>query len=84
MMAIWPNLSQKTLDLLVTPHKCKLPLRLVCLERFLCTTQGQLLSASPLTAPHPLMIQAYKLGQLLIKSRILETRGIFLYVLCIS
>lgn len=23
MMAIWPNLSQKTLDLLVTPHKCK-------------------------------------------------------------
>lgn len=24
MMAIWPNLSQKTLDLLVTPHKCKL------------------------------------------------------------
>lgn len=23
-MAIWPNLSQKTLDLLVTPHKCKL------------------------------------------------------------
>lgn len=22
-MAIWPNLSQKTLDLLVTPHKCK-------------------------------------------------------------
>lgn len=25
MMAIWPNLSQKTLDLLVTPHKCKSP-----------------------------------------------------------
>lgn len=25
MMAIWPNLSQKTLDLLVTPHKCKDP-----------------------------------------------------------
>lgn len=24
MMAIWPNLSQKTLDLLVTPHKGKL------------------------------------------------------------
>ncbi|KAK0147765.1 Voltage-dependent P/Q-type calcium channel subunit alpha-1A [Merluccius polli] len=24
MIAIWPNLSQKTLDLLVTPHKCKL------------------------------------------------------------
>lgn len=24
MMAIWPNLSQKHLDLLVTPHKCKL------------------------------------------------------------
>ena len=24
MMAIWPNLSQKNLDLLVTPHKCKL------------------------------------------------------------
>lgn len=23
MMAIWPNLSQKTLDLLVTPHKGK-------------------------------------------------------------
>ncbi|PIO00718.1 hypothetical protein AB205_0054240, partial [Aquarana catesbeiana] len=23
MMAIWPNLSQKTLELLVTPHKCK-------------------------------------------------------------
>lgn len=23
MMAIWPNLSQKTLDLLVTPHKCE-------------------------------------------------------------
>lgn len=23
MMAIWPNLSQKHLDLLVTPHKCK-------------------------------------------------------------
>ncbi|XP_026107529.1 voltage-dependent P/Q-type calcium channel subunit alpha-1A-like isoform X2 [Carassius auratus] len=30
MMAIWPNLSQKNLDLLVTPHKCKLPRRLVC------------------------------------------------------
>lgn len=27
MMAIWPNLSQKTLDLLVTPHKCKLRVR---------------------------------------------------------
>lgn len=24
MIAIWPNLSQKQLDLLVTPHKCKL------------------------------------------------------------
>lgn len=24
MIAIWPNLSQKHLDLLVTPHKCKL------------------------------------------------------------
>ncbi|XP_043938322.1 voltage-dependent P/Q-type calcium channel subunit alpha-1A-like [Protopterus annectens] len=23
MMAIWPHLSQKTLDLLVTPHKCR-------------------------------------------------------------
>uniref|UniRef100_A0A8C6TWL1 Voltage-dependent P/Q-type calcium channel subunit alpha-1A n=1 Tax=Neogobius melanostomus TaxID=47308 RepID=A0A8C6TWL1_9GOBI len=32
MMAIWPNLSQKTLDLLVTPHKGKLlqKLRAVC------------------------------------------------------
>lgn len=28
MMAIWPNLSQKTLDLLVTPHKGKLQQRL--------------------------------------------------------
>lgn len=28
MMAIWPNLSQKNLDLLVTPHKCKLQMGL--------------------------------------------------------
>lgn len=27
MMAIWPNLSQKSLDQLVTPHKGKLRLK---------------------------------------------------------
>uniref|UniRef100_A0A8C2AYY7 Voltage-dependent P/Q-type calcium channel subunit alpha-1A n=1 Tax=Cyprinus carpio TaxID=7962 RepID=A0A8C2AYY7_CYPCA len=62
MMAIWPNLSQKNLDLLVTPHKCKLPRRLVCSQCVSFTTRGQLLSASPLTALHPLMVQACTLS----------------------
>lgn len=65
MMAIWPNLSQKNLDLLVTPHKCKLPRRLVCSQCLSFTTWGQLLSASPLTALHPLKVQACSLGFIL-------------------
>uniref|UniRef100_A0A8C1WPV4 Voltage-dependent P/Q-type calcium channel subunit alpha-1A n=1 Tax=Cyprinus carpio TaxID=7962 RepID=A0A8C1WPV4_CYPCA len=65
MMAIWPNLSQKNLDLLVTPHKCKLPRRLVCSQCVSFTTRGQLLSASPLTALHPLKVQACSLGFIL-------------------
>lgn len=49
MMAIWPNLSQKTLDLLVTPHKGKLQEMtsiVVCVCPITNSPRGQLPPAS--------------------------------------
>lgn len=57
MMAIWPNLSQKTLDLLVTPHKGKsVSQRFVCLGFFHpFTPEIAFPLPSQSTALHPLM-----------------------------